>query len=692
MLAAAPGELEPGGADFQVLILPPTHADRRAMQQLFESAGLACEAPADVAALADHLSAGAGAVVLGEEVLLADPTPLVSFVGKQPFWSDLPLIVLSRAGTESAALTQLIPQLGNVSVVERPMRMSTLLSLVRSSLRARTRQYQVRDELLQREQDQRIIREGEQRYRLLIENITGYAIFMIDPQGNVASWNSGARRMLGYRSEQIVGRPAAAFFTDSTGLFSATFQREMQEALASGRAAGVGWRVNASGTQFFVESVLMAVRAEAGSLLGFAKFMKDVDVQHRIETEREGLLVSERVARSEAERSGRMKEEFLATLSHELRTPLNAVLGWSQVLRRSQDLAPETLKGLDVIERNARAQARIIDDLLDMSSIISGKVRLEVQRLDLAGIVDAAVSTVRFTAQTKDIRLQTLLDPNVPPVKGDSSRLQQVFWNLLVNAVKFTPRNGCVSVSLQRVDSNLEVRIADDGEGIDPAFLPFVFDRFRQADASSVRRHGGLGLGLSIVKQLVELHGGSISAHSAGPGQGATFIVCLPVSSAAAMDEAPPTPGRSPSVEPSAGLGADSKFDLSGVRVLVVDDQLDARSLLTRLLEEHGATVFAAESAPQAVERIGQEAPDVIVSDIGMPGEDGYSFIRRVRELQAGATLIPALALTAYARPEDRQKSIESGYQSHLAKPVNAIEFVAAVARLAGKGEFERDT
>ena len=536
-----------------------------------------------------------------------------------------------------------------------------------------------------------MIRAGEQRYRLVIENITGYAIFMIDPDGNVATWNSGAQRMLGYPSEQIVGQPAAVFFTDSTGLVSATFQREMQEALASGRAAGVGWRVNASGKQFFVESVLMAVRGEADDLLGFAKFMKDVDVQHRIEMEREGLLVSERVARSEAERSGRMKEEFLATLSHELRTPLNAVLGWSQVLRRSQGLTPETLKGLNVIERNARAQARIIDDLLDMSSIISGKVRLEVQLLDLAGIVDAAVSTVRFTAQTKDIRLQTHVEPDMPPVKGDSSRLQQVFWNLLVNAVKFTPRNGSVSVSLQRVDSNLEVRISDDGEGIDPAFLPFVFDRFRQADASSVRRHGGLGLGLSIVKQLVELHGGSISARSIGSGQGATFIVSLPVSSATALDEQPLAPGRSPSIEPSAHLGADSKVDLSGVRVLVVDDQLDARSLLTRLLEEHGATVFAAESAHQALQHISEGAPDVIVSDIGMPGEDGYSFIRRVRELQAGGTLIPALALTAYARLEDRQKAIESGYQSHLSKPVNAIEFVATVARLTGKAELERD-
>jgi signal transduction histidine kinase/ActR/RegA family two-component response regulator len=400
--------------------------------------------------------------------------------------------------------------------------------------------------------------------------------------------------------------------------------------------------------------------------------------------EREQLLESERAARAVAERSSQMKDEFLATLSHELRTPLNAILGWTNVMRRSPGLAPELANGLGVVERNARAQAQIIEDLLDMSAIISGKVRLDVQRLALAPVVEATVETVRHAAVAKGIAVSVDVDPGAGPVRGDPNRLQQVFWNLLTNAVKFTPERGHVAISLSRSGSQVVVAVTDDGEGIDPLFLPHIFDRFRQADASISRRHGGLGLGLSIVKQLVELHGGTITARSAGTGQGSTFRVSLPlmVSDAELVaDEAPRE--RLERTEAAASLHDAAAIDLDGVAVLVVDDEPDARALVERLLHHHRADVLTANSAEDALAAIARRRPDVLVSDIGMPGIDGYALMRRIRMLDGEAARIPAIALTAYARREDRIRAIQAGYQMHLAKPVEPSELVAMVQTLA---------
>jgi CheY-like chemotaxis protein len=319
-----------------------------------------------------------------------------------------------------------------------------------------------------------------------------------------------------------------------------------------------------------------------------------------------------------------------------------------------------------------------------MSSIISGKVRLDVQRLDLASIVEAAIETVRPVALAKGIRLHVVLDPLAGPVRGDPNRLQQVFWNLLVNAMKFTPRDGRVTVTLERVDSHLEVEIADNGEGIDPTFLPHVFDRFRQADSSTARRHGGLGLGLSIVKQLVELHGGAISAQSAGRDLGSTFRINLPlmatVEDASETDASRQHPKRSASIPTIAEI---APSDLTGFKVLVVDDEPDARSLIQRLLQDCHAIVVTAGSAEEAVQVLLRDTPDVLVSDIGMPGEDGYMLMRRIRSMADPQGVIPAIALTAYARIEDRVKAIHAGFQLHLSKPVEPVELVAMVQSLA---------
>jgi PAS domain S-box-containing protein len=397
--------------------------------------------------------------------------------------------------------------------------------------------------------------------------------------------------------------------------------------------------------------------------------------------DRAWLFAAERRARNDAERASTMKDEFLATLSHELRTPLNAILGWSTVLSRRIPADSDLRAGLEKIQRNAQAQTRIVEDLLDMSRIVSGNLRLEVSRLDLTQVLQAALDTVRPAAEAKGVRLQTVLDSQGGPVSGDPGRLQQVFWNLLNNAVKFTPRGGQVQLTMERVHSHVEIRIADTGEGITSAFLPHVFDRFRQADGSTTRRHGGLGLGLAIVKQLVELHGGNIRATSPGEGQGATFTTELPLAVLHAEPLEIKDLERRVAVAP---VHEDLELRLDGLRILVVDDEPDARALVRDLLEDRAAVVRLAGSAAEAMELLMLERPDVLISDIGMPGEDGYGFIKRVRALGSVGN-IPAVALTAYARVEDRVKAIRAGFHSHVVKPVEASELIAVVASLAGR-------
>lgn len=405
----------------------------------------------------------------------------------------------------------------------------------------------------------------------------------------------------------------------------------------------------------------------------------------QVAIDRERLVDAERAARENIARVSQLKDEFLATLSHELRTPLTAILGWAKLLLRKAD--PETLaRGLDAIDRNATAQARLIDDLLDMNRIISGKVRLDVQPIDLAGIVDVAVDAIRPSAEAKQLRLRKVIDPHAAPVSGDPNRLQQIFWNLLTNAVKFTPKGGAVDVVLQRVNSHLEVLVSDTGVGIAAEFLPQVFDRFRQADSSVSRSLGGLGLGLSIVKQLVELHGGTVAARSDGEGCGAVFVVSLPLA---------PLRSAAGRVHPSATLPTGPELainlDLDGLAVLVVDDEPDARDLICELLRERRAEVHVAASAAEALQQIERHLPAVLVSDIGMPGHDGYHLIREVRRLppeRGGRT--PAIALTAFARSEDRTRAMLSGYQVHVSKPIEAQELIATIASLSGRTQ-QRD-
>ncbi len=431
------------------------------------------------------------------------------------------------------------------------------------------------------------------------------------------------------------------------------------------------------------ERLIVGVAAQAGIAIDNARLY---DAAQKAAEDRQTLLESERAARTAAERMSEVKDEFLATLSHELRTPLNAILGWSQLLKTKASTGDELIKGLETIERNALAQTRLIEDLLDMSRITSGKLRLDVQPLRPATFIEGALETVKPSADAKGIRLEQLLDPSAGPVFGDAGRLQQVVWNLLSNSIKFTPKGGKVQVLLQRVNSQIEISVADTGMGIDPAFLPHLFERFRQADATTTRQHGGLGLGMSIVKSLVELHGGTVAVASAGMNEGTTVTVTLPVSAVRRAD------AGGQRVHPqvaSTSVLATGPAELGGLTVLVVDDHADARDLIERILQTSDATVITASSSEEALALVESHRPDVLVSDIGMPGGDGYELLKQVRALgveRGGA--VPAIALTAFARSEDRTRSLRAGFAAHVAKPVEPPELVATVASVARRGQL----
>lgn len=495
--------------------------------------------------------------------------------------------------------------------------------------------------------------------------------------GIITSWNRSAEKMYGYSAEEAIGRHISL-------IVPAERRSEEDEVLARLKCGEridhfVTERQAKDGHRLSISLTVSPIRDSAGNVIGASKIARDITEQKRAEAERDALLASERFARAEAERASKIKEEFLATLSHELRTPLSAILGWVQLLQRKSPDRETLEQGLTVIDRNARMQEQLIADLLDMSRIISGKMRMDVQPVELKVVIKSALETVRPAADAKGIRLQTMLDPGTALVNGDPTRLQQVVWNLLSNAVKFSPRGSRIQVILARVNSHVEITVSDTGQGIKPEFLPYVFDRFRQADSSAARVHGGLGLGLSIVKQLVELHGGSVHVASEGEGRGSTFSVHLPIAilhaSPVAEERVHPTSPPHVSVHVAAP-------NLAGVRVLVVDDDADARELIRRVLEDCGAEVNVVRSVEEALAAVRQSEPDVIVSDIGMPGRDGYELMKSLRR---SGLKTPAAALTAFARSEDRTRALSAGFHTHIAKPVSPAELLAAVEALAHK-------
>lgn len=524
-------------------------------------------------------------------------------------------------------------------------------------------------------------REAHQRLRFHVEN-TPLAVVEWDSDFRVSRWTPAAERLFGWRADEVVGKRVNDWqfvFPEDAGAVARVTDRQRRGVEGLGVLRNRNYTKD--GALLHCEWYNSVLHAESGGLVSVLSLVLDVTARELAEEESARLLAREQESRREAEAANRLKDEFIAIVSHELRTPLTSIIGYAIMLRESPSVGPEVAGGLEVIERNARAEARLVSDLLDLSSIMTGKLRLNAQRVELAALVEAAVVSARPAAQAKEIRLLTDLAPGADVVTGDPERLQQVVSNLLSNAIKFTHEGGRVEVKLVYAGSSAEISVCDTGQGISPDFLPYVFDRFRQGDGSTSRRHGGLGLGLALVRHLTELHGGAVRAESVGEGFGSTFTVELPL----AAEREEPTGGRG--LEGSVQAGAHAA-PLDGVRLLLVDDDEDFRALLRMMLTQRGATVTAVGSAAAALEELKRSRQDLLVSDVGMPGTDGYELLREVRALpeeQNGR--IPAVALTGYAAEKDRGLAAAAGYQMHLAKPVDPAELTAALARLAGRGE-----
>jgi len=503
--------------------------------------------------------------------------------------------------------------------------------------------------------------------------------------GTITSWNASARRLLGYTAAEIIGQPITVLIPPDRW----EEERDIIQNLRAGRHIEhyETVRVTKDDRLIDVSLTISPVRDPTGQIIGASKILRDITDRKRIErelqellAEREQILASERAARGQAERLSASKDEFLGLLSHELRTPLNAILGWTEILRRTSSTHADLEKGLAVIERNVHAQTQLVDDLLDMTRITSGQMRLDVQSVMPYAFVQGAVESVRPAADARGVRLEAILDPAAGPVSGDAHRLQQVVWNLLTNGIKFTPRGGRVRVTSERVNSSIEICVADSGIGIQPDFLPHIFERFRQADpTTTTRKYGGLGLGLSIVKHIVEAHGGTVAVNSDGEGQGATVRVRLPVAVGRWYPDKLGEPPRSSRRLSVPWVNA----DLSNVKVLIVDDDPDSRDLVHRLLSDCGATVTTAASAAEALAATHNQRPDILISDIGMPEIDGYQLLRGLRT--NSEMRCPAIALTAFARPEDRTRTLLAGYVAHVSKPVEAAELIATVAAVSGR-------
>ncbi|HEX2932330.1 MAG TPA: ATP-binding protein, partial [Candidatus Binatia bacterium] len=522
----------------------------------------------------------------------------------------------------------------------------------------------------------------------------GDAVITTDVEGRVTFMNRVAESLTGWTQDEAMGRPLPDILQILNEESRQPVENPALQTLKAGATVGLANHtilIAKDARECPIDDSAAPIRNEQGEVVGTVLVFRDISERKRMELERERLLAAAQAAQKEAEQANRLKDEFLATASHELRTPLTAVVGWSRLLRTGKLDAENSARALESIERNATLQTKLIDDLLDVSRIITGKLTLDRRPLEIAHVVSDAVNTVRPAADAKNIAIETSFDAEAGPVLGDANRLQQVVWNLLSNAVKFTPKHGRIEVALHRVNSEVQVSVGDSGEGISSEFLPYVFDRFSQGDGKTTRPHSGLGLGLAIVRQLVELHGGTVKAHSDGPGRGATFKLRLPVlsinlvpGSKSALSDSTLTGARV-----TDGLSIECPPRLDGVRVLVVDDDSDTRQMLKAVLSECHADVITAASAAEAIKEIEQRKPDVLVSDLGMPEQDGYELIKQVRETESAdnAARVPALALTAYAKAEDRVRALAGGYQVHLAKPVEPAEFVLVVANLAGRGQ-----
>jgi PAS domain S-box-containing protein len=536
-------------------------------------------------------------------------------------------------------------------------------------------------DVTEREKAEKLLKHSEVRYRRLFEAAHDGILILNASTRKISDVNPFLTELLNYPREHFIGKELwqIGIFRDK-----AANQRAVQELHEKGSIRFENLPLqDRNGHGHPVEIVANIYQEDQEPVIQCN--IRDIGERVQFEREREALLVNEQASRMEAEAANRSKDLFLATLSHEVRTPLSAILGWAALLRRGKYNAADFEEGMEVIERNCKVQAQLIEDVLDISRIVSGKLRLQIRPCELIEVINAAIDVVRPTADAKGVQLQITLDPAASAVSCDRDRMQQVVWNLVANAVKFTPRGKTVRITLARHPSiaqlqvTAEIQVSDDGQGISPDFLPYVFDRFRQADSSTRRKMGGLGLGLSIVKHIVEVHGGTVRADSAGDGLGATFTVNLPVHAIS------PDDGDDQPVSVSNIAAALVPVRLDGLRVMVVDDEPDARRVLVRVLDEAGAIVTSVNSVTDAMTAWASANPQVLVSDIAMPVQDGYDLIHQVREMGLTAKELPAVALTSFAHKKDARRIALAGFQMHVTKPVDPHDLIAIIASLAGR-------
>lgn len=638
-------ELMKKGAPLRILAVDDNPSALYATSRVLRSAGFeVVEATTGAAALA--AAERADLVVLDVNLPDMDGFEVCRRLRARTETSRLPVLHLSATFINSADFTQGF-EVGADSYLTRPVEPPVLIATVRTLLFAR------HADIIRRSLDAKL--------RTMF-NLVPVAIAILDDNFNYESINPAYSALTGYAADELVGSSAERFLVTDAELLGAAstahlqagkhWTRQLQFAKQDGSVATMEWQIakeNISGVRILVAT--------------------DITQKLRAEESREGLLASERAARAEAERSNRLKEEFLATLSHELRNPLNAILGWATVLARKPEL-PEAVKhGLQSIERNSRFQARMISDLLDYAGISFGKMRLVAELVDPHPSIRAALDVVSGSAQTAGVQIRAVFADEKLLIEADESRLQQIVWNLLSNAVKFSARGDEVLLEAGRSGEFLNLVVTDHGRGIEPDYLPRIFERFSQQDATTTRSHGGLGLGLAIVKQLAELHGGSIHAFSAGRGSGATFTVKIPLSREAAAPR-------------SSDSQMQRTLDFSQVVALIVEDDADARELTKRILLDVGATVIEASSAEEALAFVSSAKPNVLISDIGMARQDGYQLVRRLRAAGYCEDSLPAIALTAFARDEDRSEALSAGFQDHLIKPVEPQTLLARIAFL----------
>ncbi|MGV3724478.1 MAG: ATP-binding protein [Actinomycetota bacterium] len=638
----------------RVLVLTPTAQDAKITGSVLAGADVGCLFFDDLQALCREAETnGAAAALITEEVISSPDLPcLTKLLEAQPAWSDLPILVLTYGGVDSPGAELALRTLGNVTLLERPVRITTLVSAVRSAVSARRRQYEIRAYLEERERSEAELRASREQLRLMVESVKDYALFTLDPTGRVTSWNTGAESVFGYGEGEILGEDGAILFTPEDRAVGAHIQ-EMTTARQQGHAADERWHLRKGGDRFFASGMLTPLLDDAGNLRGYTKVARDI--------------TKRKVAEDALRDADRHKDEFLAMLAHELRNPLAPISNALHLMKMRQGDGPDD-PARRVVERQIRHLTRLVDDLLDISRITTGKIELRKAHVELDGVLKRAIEDVRPTMEARGHTLSLQLTPEPLTLLADPTRLEQLFANVLTNAAKYTEPGGAVAISSEREGSWGVVRIQDTGIGIAPELLPEVFSLFRQAERSLARSEGGLGIGLTVVKRLVELHGGRVSADSAGLGKGSEFTIRLPLVDPALAGS-------------NAAPGEVWRQSSTCLRVLVVDDNPDTAESVTELLELAGHEVRAALNGESALRVADEFRPHAILLDIGLPGKDGYQVARELR--QKGMRDTALIAVSGYGRLEDQVRSREAGFNHHMVKPVEFDELLRLIERSA---------